>query len=139
MLMQPTFNIQVVDSEVVEELPRPCDAEAELAKRVKEAEGDKHAASNLEYFKENYRPRRLKQPHIYVRLVGEAAVPLNAEHAEMMFGKYKGQKLLDVPEHYLEFIIRKGLEDAARYTVELRRRKALARLTKDKGFYNGSI
>ena len=129
MIVQAGFNIQIIDSEVVEELPRPVDRERELL--------DKNLTpDDLKYRMEAYRGRRLKQPHIYIQLKGEAAVPLNDEHAEMMFGKYKGQKLHEVPEHYLDFLVRKGLEDAARYTIEIRRRRALNKLTRTRGVLN---
>lgn len=125
--------MKVLESEVVEELPRDCDFVTylkEIREHVTKSESSAvEIDRQIEWYQTQGKKKRLQQPHVYVKIAGEAVIPYNDSTAQMMFGKYKGKRLEDVPEHYFQYLIKKHCEDIARYVTEVQRRKALERLT----------
>jgi len=111
------FKLTCLDSEVVEQWPKVPETATPIANP--NFFGDPCEPETLD-------PRqmhRLKQPHFHLTFSGEAVIQVGKQHEVMMFGKYKGQKVADVPDHYLHWMIRKSLSDAVDLYIELRRRK----------------
>jgi len=71
---------------------------------------------------------RLQRPHFMVEFKGVAVVETIDHESPMMFGKYKGKKLSEVPMSYLNWIVRQYLTDVVRFSTEMRRRKVSNRL-----------